>query len=85
MIGQEFVHTGRPSHHLMGMKHAPWHAKAITDNRPRVTSNRHADPRRRLTPFGLGSGDIDARDIKTQETAEGCAEYEGPQEYRQYR
>jgi hypothetical protein len=78
MIGQEFVHTSRPSH-------PPWYAKAITDNRPRVTSNRQADPRRRLTPFGLGSGDIDARDIKTQETAEGCAEYEGPQEYRQYR
>ena len=42
-------------------------------------------PRRRLTPSGGRSGDIDARDVKAQEAAEGCAEYEGPQEYRQYR
>jgi hypothetical protein len=34
---------------------------------------------------GVGSGDIDARDVKAQEAAEGCAEYERPQEYRQYR
>jgi hypothetical protein len=34
---------------------------------------------------GLGSGDIDARDVKAQEAAEGCAEYERPQQYRQYR
>jgi hypothetical protein len=33
----------------------------------------------------LRSGDIDARDVKAQEAAEGCAEYERPQEYRQYR
>ena len=31
------------------------------------------------------SSDIDARDVKAQEAAEGCAEYERPQEYRQYR
>jgi hypothetical protein len=34
---------------------------------------------------GFGSGDIDARDVKAQEAAEGCAEYERPQEHRQYR
>lgn len=44
----------------------------------------------RLSPeeidaFEVGSGDIDARDVKAQEAAEGCAEYERPQEYRQYR
>ena len=33
----------------------------------------------------LRSGDVDARDVKAQETAEGCAEYERPQEDRQYR
>ena len=38
-----------------------------------------------LTPSGVGSGDIDARDVKAQEAAEGCAEYERPQEHRQYR
>jgi pimeloyl-ACP methyl ester carboxylesterase len=38
-----------------------------------------------IEAFGGGSGDIDARDVKAQEAAEGCAEYERPQEYRQYR
>ena len=38
-----------------------------------------------LTPSGVGSGDIDTRDVKAQEAAEGCAEYERPQEYGQYR
>jgi hypothetical protein len=33
----------------------------------------------------LRSCDIDARDVKAQEAAEGCADYERPQEYRQYR
>jgi hypothetical protein len=33
----------------------------------------------------VGSGDLDARDVEAQEAAEGCAEYERPQEYRQYR
>jgi hypothetical protein len=50
----------------------------------RVTSNRQASPRRD-DAFGGGLGDIDARDVKAQEAAEGCAEYERPQEYRQYR
>ena len=44
-----------------------------------------AEPPKRLTPSGVGSGDIDARDVKAQEAAEGCAEYERPQEYRQDR
>ena len=44
-----------------------------------------AERPKRLRPSGLGSGDIDARDVKAQEAAEGCAEYERPQEYRQYR
>ena len=39
----------------------------------------------RVGVTGVGSGDIDARDVKAQEAAEGCAEYERPQEYRQYR
>jgi hypothetical protein len=38
-----------------------------------------------FTPSGSGSGDIDARDVKAQEAAEGCAEYERPQKYRQDR
>jgi hypothetical protein len=46
---------------------------------------RQAEPPKRLTPSGVGSGDIDAWDVKAQEAAEGCAEYERPQEYRQYR
>ena len=33
----------------------------------------------------LRSGDIDPRDVKAQEAAECCAEYERPQEDRQYR
>ena len=45
-----------------------------------------AEPPKRLPPFRwVGSGDIDARDVKAQEAAEGCAEYERPQQYRQYR
>jgi hypothetical protein len=35
--------------------------------------------------LGIGSGDIDARNVKAQKTAEGRAEYERPQEYRKYR
>ena len=38
-----------------------------------------------IEAFGAGSGDIDAWDVKAQEAAEGCAEYERPQQYRQYR
>jgi hypothetical protein len=38
-----------------------------------------------IDAFAGGSGDSDARDVKAQEAAEGCAEYERPQEYRQYR
>jgi hypothetical protein len=33
-ISSDAVNTSRPSHHPMGMKHAPRHTKAITDNRP---------------------------------------------------
>jgi hypothetical protein len=52
-----------------------------------ITSRRQieTEPPKRLTPAGFGSGDIDARDVKAQEAAEGCAEYERPQEHRQYR
>ena len=46
----------------------------------RPQDHNHARPRPRV-----GSGDIDARDMKAQEAAEGCAEYERPQKYRQYR
>jgi hypothetical protein len=70
--------SGRPSrrHYLVKLP-------ALVD---RVTSNRRAEPPKRLTASGgVGSGDIDARDVKAQEAAEGCAEYERPQEYRQYR
>ena len=31
-----------------------------------------------IDAFGVGSGDIDAGDVKAQEAAEGCAEYERP-------
>jgi hypothetical protein len=50
----------------------------------RVTSNRQAEPEE-IDALGVTSGDIDARDVKAQEAAEGCTEYERPQEYRQYR
>src|SRR5215204_6281941 len=39
----------------------------------------------RIDAVGVGSGDIDARDVKAQQAAEGCAEYERPQKYRQDR
>jgi hypothetical protein len=52
---------------------------------PRVTSNRQVEPPKTIDAFGGGSGDIDARDVKAQQAAEGCAEYERPQEYGQYR
>ena len=59
-----------------------------TEDQPQSQPLRGELPR--LSPveidaFVLGSGDIDARDVKAQEAAEGCAEYERPQEYRQYR
>ena len=41
--------------------------------------------RKAIDAFGVESGDVDARDVKAQEAAEGCTEYERPQEYRQYR
>ena len=41
--------------------------------------------RKTIDAFGVESGDVDARDVKAQEAAEGCTEYERPQEYRQYR
>ena len=47
----------------------------------RVTSNRQAEPEE-IDALGVTSGDIDARDVKAQEAAEGCTEYERPQEYR---
>ena len=73
--------VGRRSHVIMVSQ-----PQAMTDvTLGRVTSNRQAESRRRLTPSGVGSGDIDAGDVKAQEAAEGCAEYERPQEYRQYR
>jgi hypothetical protein len=51
-----------------------------------ITSRRQieTEPPKRLTPAGFGSGDIDARDVKAQEAAESCAQYERPQEHRQY-
>jgi hypothetical protein len=59
-----------------------------TEDQPQSPPLRGALPR--LSPEeidlrGVGSGDIDARDVKAQEAAQGCAEYERPQEYRQYR
>ena len=60
--------------------------QAVTDViLERATSNRQAEPPKTIDAFGVVSGDIDARDIKAQKAAEGCAEYERPQEYRQYR
>jgi GNAT superfamily N-acetyltransferase len=60
--------------------------------RPTESANRPSgcahEPNRvtvRLIAGGVGSGDIDAGDVKAQEAAEGCAEYERPQEYSQYR
>ena len=47
--------------------------------------NRQAEPPKRFDVFGVRSGDVDARYVKAQEAAEGRAEYERPQEYRQYR
>lgn len=70
--------SGRPSR-----RHCPVKLPALVE---RVTSNRQAEPPKRLTPSRRSeSGDIDAWDVKAQEAAEGCAEYERPQEYRQYR
>jgi hypothetical protein len=42
----------------------------------RVTSNRQAEYPKTIDAFGDRSGDIDARDVKAQEAAEGGAEYE---------
>jgi hypothetical protein len=51
--------------------------QAVTDViLERVTSNRQAELPRRFDAFGVGSADIDARDVKAQEAAEGGAEYE---------
>jgi hypothetical protein len=53
--------------------------------RPTQRADRIPPPNPFPDPSGVGSGDIDARDVKAQEAAEGCAEYERPQEYGQYR
>ena len=74
--------------HLLGLvSSARPNAKDTAMYTSHITSRRQieTEPPKRLTPAGFGSGDIDARDVKAQEAAEGCAEYERPQEYRQYR
>ena len=50
-----------------------------------VSASYGTGPPKTINAFGVGSGDIDARDVKAQEAAEGRAEYERPQEYRKYR
>jgi hypothetical protein len=51
--------------------------QAVTDViLERVTSNRQAEYPKTIDAVGDRSGDIDARDVKAQEAAEGGAEYE---------
>ena len=74
--------------HLLGLvSSARPNAKDTAMYTSHIASRRQieTEPRRDGRLRGFGSGDLDARDVKAQEAAEGCAKYERPQEHRQYR